>query len=166
MLLAESLDDFEDLLTASLLLDGRAVGGTRLGAVSNAGFECVALADAMGGLESATFAPDTVSSLHAILSRHRLDGIVAPRNPLDVTPIPELLIGGSVYVGGSGQNQEEAIVGGGAAAFGCDVPTVTTTAEEINRQKCGPPRRRQPHHRRKRHRPHAGCFTRCAGGAP
>ena len=87
MLLAESLDDFEDLLTASLLLDGRSVEGTRLGAVSNAGFECVALADAMGGLEGAAFAPDTVSSLHAVLSRHRLDGIVSPRNPLDVTPI-------------------------------------------------------------------------------
>jgi acyl-CoA synthetase (NDP forming) len=87
VLLAESLDDFEDLLTASVLLDGRAVNGPRLGAVSNAGFECVALADAMGGLGAAALAPATVANLHTILSRHRLDGIVSPRNPLDVTPI-------------------------------------------------------------------------------
>jgi acyl-CoA synthetase (NDP forming) len=87
VLLAESLDDFEDLLSAAVLLDGRTVTGARLGAISNAGFECVALADAMGGLERATFAPATLSNLHTILSRHRLDGIVAPRNPLDVTPI-------------------------------------------------------------------------------
>jgi acyl-CoA synthetase (NDP forming) len=87
VLLAESLDDFEDLLTVSVLLDGRAVTGDRLGAISNAGFECVAMADAMGGLEAAALAPTTVADLHAILSQHRLDGIVSPRNPLDVTPI-------------------------------------------------------------------------------
>ncbi len=87
VLLAESLDDFEDLLTALVLLDGRTVTGTRLGAISNAGFECVAIADSLGGLETAAFAPATVAGLHAILSRHRLDGIVFPRNPLDVTPI-------------------------------------------------------------------------------
>jgi acyl-CoA synthetase (NDP forming) len=87
VLLAESLDDFEDLLTASVLLDGRAVGGTRLGAVSNAGFECVALADAMGTMDRAALAPSTASRLNDILSGHRLDGIVSAQNPLDVTPI-------------------------------------------------------------------------------
>ena len=59
----------------------------RLGAMSNAGFECVAIADASGPFRLATFDPATEHRLEAMLREHRLEGIVDVRNPLDVTPI-------------------------------------------------------------------------------
>lgn len=86
-LVAESLADFDHLLMAATLLRGKPIGGRGLGALSNAGFECVAMADASGGLELAELAPATHTALAALLRGHRLEGIVAPNNPLDVTPI-------------------------------------------------------------------------------
>jgi acyl-CoA synthetase (NDP forming) len=85
-LVAESLEEFEDLLRLAVLLGGRSVTGLRLGAVSNAGFEGVAMADALGPLEAAGFAPETVARIDGILESRRLDGVVAARNPLDLTP--------------------------------------------------------------------------------
>ena len=86
VLVADTLDDFDDLLRVATLLDGRSVGA-RLGALSNAGFECVALADGAGGLELAPLAPSTARTLAGLVAARGLEGIVAPRNPMDVTPI-------------------------------------------------------------------------------
>jgi acyl-CoA synthetase (NDP forming) len=87
VLVAESLAEFEHLLTLATLLDGRSVTGSRLGAVSNAGFECVALADGAAPLVAAEMSGPTTERLGGLLGRHRLEGVVKPRNPLDVTPI-------------------------------------------------------------------------------
>lgn len=84
---AESLERFDDLLMLGTLLASRDVDGARLGAVSNAGFECVVMADAAEGLSLPAPSPPTVEALSELLAYHRLDGIVAPRNPLDLTPI-------------------------------------------------------------------------------
>ena len=84
---AESLADFDDLVRVFCLLRDRPAAGRRLGAMSNAGFECVAIADHAGDLELAPLAPATRDRLAEILAASGLDGIVEPRNPLDVTPI-------------------------------------------------------------------------------
>jgi acyl-CoA synthetase (NDP forming) len=89
ILVAETLDDFTDLVRLLCLLRGRDVRGCRLGALSNAGFECVTLADGAdaSGLELAPLSDVTLGGLRALLHENGLDEIVAARNPLDVTPM-------------------------------------------------------------------------------
>ncbi len=84
---AETLDEFEDLLRLALAFRGRLRGGRRVAALSNAGFECVAMADAVGPLEAAAFDSGTHDRLTGILGAGRLDGIVGVQNPLDLTPV-------------------------------------------------------------------------------
>lgn len=87
VLVAETLDEFDDLLRLTTLLADRPVDGNRVGALSNAGFECVALGDAVGGLRFASLAADTRGALQEILARNRLAGVVDVRHPLDLTPM-------------------------------------------------------------------------------
>ncbi len=87
VVVAESLEDFEDLVRLFVLLGDRRVAGLRIGALSNAGYECVAIADSLGPFELARFAEPTLASLRATLEEARLGSIVTIRNPLDVTPI-------------------------------------------------------------------------------
>ena len=86
-IVAETLEDFEDLTLTFCLLRGRPVRGWRLGAVSNAGFECVAIADSLGRFALAEFSAGTRDKLDELLRSSRLDRIVHVNNPLDVTPI-------------------------------------------------------------------------------
>jgi acyl-CoA synthetase (NDP forming) len=55
--------------------------------MSNAGFESVAIADNLRGMELATLTPDTRARLERIFRKARIGSIVAPSNPLDVTPV-------------------------------------------------------------------------------
>lgn len=87
ILVAESLDAFEDLVLISTLLAHRRRRGRRLGAVSNAGFECVALADSLGGLTLAPFSPATVERLGEAFRAARIDRLVDVHNPVDLTPM-------------------------------------------------------------------------------
>ncbi len=86
-LVAETLADFTDLLMLAVLLRRCRVAGLRLGAVSNAGFETVAMADHAGPLRLARFDPATVARLDGVLARAGLAGLAEARNPLDVTPV-------------------------------------------------------------------------------
>ena len=86
-IVADTLEDFEDLTQTFCLLRGRPVGGWRLGAVSNAGFECVTIADSLGRFELAALGAATRDALVGLLRSSRLDRVVDVNNPLDVTPI-------------------------------------------------------------------------------
>lgn len=86
-LIADSLSDFEDLVMLTALLRNRRVDGNGLGAVSNAGFECVAIADRASGFRLARFGAATTAALTEILAAAGVDGIVGVRNPLDLTPM-------------------------------------------------------------------------------
>jgi acyl-CoA synthetase (NDP forming) len=86
VLVADSLDEFEDLLRLAVLLRERPIAGLRLGVVSNAGFECVAAADALGPFEEAKLQPGSEQMIGDLLASRRLDGVVGARNPLDLTP--------------------------------------------------------------------------------
>jgi acyl-CoA synthetase (NDP forming) len=80
---ASSLDQFEDDVTAFGLLDGSVVRGRRVAVLSNAGFEATAAADALFGMELASLTPATRARLAELLP----PGIVDVHNPADATPL-------------------------------------------------------------------------------
>ena len=87
VIVADTLDEFDDLARTLVLLDGRTVAGRRLGAMSNAGFECVVIADNLGDLEVAPFTERTTERLAAILAEAGLGDIVDIHDPFDLTPM-------------------------------------------------------------------------------
>jgi acyl-CoA synthetase (NDP forming) len=87
VLVAETLDEFDDLLRVATMLADRPPGGPRVGAVSNAGFECVAFGDGAGALQFPSLGEATVAGLRDLLAHQRLDGVVDVCHPLDVTPM-------------------------------------------------------------------------------
>ena len=86
VLVAGSLGEFDDLVRLAFLLGKRSVG-PRLGAVSNAGFECVAVADNLGAFTLAEFTAETRRRIHEQMIRSEVDALVEVQNPLDVTPM-------------------------------------------------------------------------------
>jgi acyl-CoA synthetase (NDP forming) len=87
VLVCETTADFEDLVKLFAFLGDAHVTGTRLGAVSNAGFECVSVSDHLGRLELADLTERTRAGLLSLLEGCRIDGVVDIRNPVDLTPI-------------------------------------------------------------------------------
>jgi acyl-CoA synthetase (NDP forming) len=87
VVVAESLEDFEDLVVLFSALGRRTVSGWRLAAVSNAGFECVAIADSLGQFVLPPFGDASVRTLEAIFVRSRIDKVVDIHNPIDLTPM-------------------------------------------------------------------------------
>ena len=55
--------------------------------MSNAGFECVAIADSLGRFTLPAFGPDATRALGAIFVRSRIDKVVDIHNPIDLTPM-------------------------------------------------------------------------------
>jgi len=86
VIVADTIADFEDLVTIATLLS-RKRAGWRLGAVSNAGFECVAMADNVGRFTLAPLAEETRACIVGVLKEARLTQVVDVRNPVDLTPI-------------------------------------------------------------------------------
>ena len=89
-IVAEDLSAFDDLFYIAGALHKKEIRGKRLGAISGAGFEAVAMADS---IESDTFAmemgalePGTVKRVEEILVAKRLDALVEVRNPIDINP--------------------------------------------------------------------------------
>ncbi len=89
VVVAETLDEFDDLMTVFTMLRGKKARGWRLGAVSNAGFECVAFADNLGKLSIADLTPATQARLRKIFVEARISEIVDVHNPLDITPMSD-----------------------------------------------------------------------------
>jgi acyl-CoA synthetase (NDP forming) len=83
---------FDDLLRTFALLDRRPARGRRLGAVSNAGSECVTIADHAGPLPIVPFAPATAARLAAILGPAGVASVVDVHDPLDLTPIADAAV--------------------------------------------------------------------------
>ncbi len=87
VVVADSLADFEELVQLFTAFADRPLGGRRLGAMSNAGFECVAMADNLRGFQLASFTEATRAGLTSLLEQCRLQGIVEVNHPLDTTPM-------------------------------------------------------------------------------
>ena len=87
VLLTESLNDFEDLMSMSYFLNQKPVKNLNCGALSNAGFECVAVADNLGPFTLSDLSSGTTDVLKSILKKARISEIVDINNPLDLTPM-------------------------------------------------------------------------------
>lgn len=85
--ITESLEDFEDACKVCLTLKDRPLKGLKLGAISNAGFECVAFADNLGPFVLADFSEATAQRLSKSLNYAGISSIVDVHNPLDLTPM-------------------------------------------------------------------------------
>ena len=87
VIVADTLSDFEDLIRVFTLLREKTPTGTRLGAISNAGFECVGFADNLERLTLDAYSPALHGKLDALLKTYRLSGFVEVHNPMDLTPM-------------------------------------------------------------------------------
>jgi acyl-CoA synthetase (NDP forming) len=88
-IVADTLDDFTELVMLFTMLQDRVPHGPRVGAMSNAGYECVALADAIGALTLPPFSDEGRARMAAILEARQLASLVDVHNPFDVTPMAD-----------------------------------------------------------------------------
>ncbi|HOW85239.1 MAG TPA: acetate--CoA ligase family protein [Candidatus Aminicenantes bacterium] len=91
-IVAGSLAEFEGFMKGLAWLEGRPVRGRRVGLASNAGFECVMMADNLkdgAGLDLAAFAPETKERILVSLRPLGIDKLLDIHNPLDVTPVAD-----------------------------------------------------------------------------
>ncbi len=88
-IVCESLDEFDDAITLFTLLDSKRAKGKRLAAVSNGGYECVAIADNLGEMMLSSFSERTKTELEIIFKDARITEIVDIHNPLDLTPMAD-----------------------------------------------------------------------------
>jgi acyl-CoA synthetase (NDP forming) len=89
---AETLAEFENALRALPALAGKTGRGRRVGLISNAGFECVIMADNLKNgyeLELAAIAEPTRARISEILAPLGIDRLQDIRNPLDLTPVAD-----------------------------------------------------------------------------
>ncbi len=87
VVVADTLDEFDDLVRTATLLAGRSIAGRRLGSISNAGFECVAIGDNLGSLGLAPLDATTTRRLGEVLASAGAGDVVDVHNPLDATPM-------------------------------------------------------------------------------
>jgi acyl-CoA synthetase (NDP forming) len=84
VLVAQTLDSFEDFTKVYTMLGDRLPAGRRLAVLSNAGFECSAVLDKLYDLVPAALSPATLARLKACLP-----GIAHAANPIDATPMAD-----------------------------------------------------------------------------
>jgi acyl-CoA synthetase (NDP forming) len=95
---AETLSEFESALKVLPALAGKDPAGRRVGLVSNAGFECVILADNLKNgehLELAELSTKTNAAIASLLHPFGIDRLQEVKNPLDLTPVA----GDAVFAG-------------------------------------------------------------------
>jgi acyl-CoA synthetase (NDP forming) len=91
-IVAGDIFEFESFMKGLPFLEGRKVRGRRVGLISNAGFECVVLADNLkngAGLDLVPFTPETQTRIGTILQPLGIDRLQDVHNPLDVTPVAD-----------------------------------------------------------------------------
>lgn len=92
-LVTETVKEFEQVLELATAFHQFSVGGRRIAAVTNAGAEAVAMADAITGprhaVELARWSEETAARVRGALEGRRLEGVVNASNPLDVTPMAD-----------------------------------------------------------------------------
>ncbi|MCP4592325.1 MAG: CoA-binding protein, partial [bacterium] len=90
-IVTDDFRQFEQLVELSTTLHDKRIEGFGLGVVTNAGFESVGMADSISGPDHALHLPQLTDpladKLRETLARFRLDTLVNPRNPLDLTPM-------------------------------------------------------------------------------
>lgn len=89
-MVADDVTAFDDLFYIATALHGKTIAGSRLGAISGAGFEAVSMADSIQqgsfAMTMGALTPATVSRVEAVLAAKRLDALVQVGNPIDINP--------------------------------------------------------------------------------
>ncbi len=87
------IEEYENMVRGFEALADKKTRGNRVGLLSNAGFECVVMADSLkgdgGALELAAFSADTGARIAAALRPLGIDKLQDVHNPLDVTPVAD-----------------------------------------------------------------------------
>ena len=90
-IVCDTFKEFEQVLELATHLHEKEVRGCRIGAISNAGYEAVGMADNLVGskyrLHMPALAESTRVRLDAVLQENKLDRLIGARNPLDLTPM-------------------------------------------------------------------------------
>ncbi|MFI5182509.1 MAG: hypothetical protein ACHQPI_14075, partial [Thermoanaerobaculia bacterium] len=84
VVVADSLDMFEDYVKIFTMLDGRSAHGRRVAILSNAGFECASVLDRLYALSAADLSEATRRRLSACLP-----AVAHADNPIDATPMAD-----------------------------------------------------------------------------
>jgi acyl-CoA synthetase (NDP forming) len=89
-LVAGDVSEFSDLYFISDCLRDKVVGGQRLGAISGAGYDTVAIGDSLQvgdfSMSLAAISPATRDRFMTILAAKKLDALMEVRNPFDINP--------------------------------------------------------------------------------
>ena len=91
-IVADTIEDFDNLIKSTAGLAAKAVRGNRVALLSNAGFESVVMADNIrdgDSLSLAPFAEGTKAALSKILTPLGIDKLQDVKNPLDITPVAD-----------------------------------------------------------------------------
>jgi acyl-CoA synthetase (NDP forming) len=91
-IVAADLFEFESYMKALVFLAEKKVRSCRVGLMSNAGFECVVMADSLkngSGLDLVPFTSETQKKILSALAPLGIDRLQDVHNPLDVTPIAD-----------------------------------------------------------------------------
>jgi len=93
VMVAETIEEFEDFIAGLILLEGKPLTGNRVGLISNAGFESVIMADNLKGEDGQLvldeFSPESVQKILTVLQPLGIDRLQDVHNPLDVTPMAD-----------------------------------------------------------------------------
>ncbi len=132
-IVCDTFKEFEQVLELATHLHDKEVRGCRIGAISNAGYEAVGMADNLVGskyrLHMPALADETREKLADVLGEYKLDRLISARNPLDLTPMAS----DAVYEQCVRIMMEAEEID--AVVVGCVpmTPAMLTTAEEISK---------------------------------
>ncbi len=131
-IVTETFKEFEQLMELATACHGKKVAGCRIGAISNAGYETVGMADAILGpryrVEIPSVNDDTTAKLTAVLQKFKLDKLVNVRNPLDLTPMAS----DEAYEQCVRAMMNDPAIDAIVAAFVPLTPEMATTPDEID----------------------------------
>jgi acyl-CoA synthetase (NDP forming) len=89
-IVASDVSEFSDLYYLSDCMRDKVVGGKRLGAISGAGYDTVAIGDSTQvgdfAMSLAAISPSTRDRFMTILAAKKLDALMEVRNPFDINP--------------------------------------------------------------------------------
>jgi len=132
-IVTDTFTEFQQVLELATALHARKVMGLAVAAISNAGYETVGMADNVISsryqIKLASLSPQTRSRLQETLARYKLQGLVNPRNPLDLTPMAS----DEAYAACVQTILESPEVDAVVASLVPLTPAMLTTADEISR---------------------------------
>jgi acyl-CoA synthetase (NDP forming) len=92
VIVADSIFDFENYVKNLSFLADKEIRGNRIALISNAGFECVTMADNLKNDQEFVLAPltqKTLKRLSSLLEKKGIHRLQDVRNPLDTTPVAD-----------------------------------------------------------------------------